>query len=116
MENFSKLKANYKIVNRFWITTSNGNAFLGKGRATLLQKIDKFGSLRKAAISLKMSYRKAYYAIDDLNKSCDEPVVILKRGGSKGGSSVVTPYGLSLLKRYLAIQKKIDNFIAKQNF
>ena len=110
------MKDNYKIVSRFWITTANGDAFLGKGRATLLQKIDKFGSLREAATSIKMSYRKAYYAIDDLNKACNEPVVILKRGGSKGGSSIVTPYGLSLLKRYLVIQKKMDDFIAKQNF
>jgi molybdate transport system regulatory protein len=96
----------YDISYRFWIT-HNGEPFLGKGRVELLLKIQEFGSLKKASEALKMSYRKAYYSVSHINKVCDKPVVLIKRGGATGGSSTVTEHGIALIARF---QKLTDDF------
>jgi len=102
----------YLISYRFWITKNN-EPFLGKGRVALLLKIQELGSLKKASEALKMSYRKAYYSISHINKFSDKPVVIIKRGGKNGGSSILTPHGLELIERFNKLSKEFDNFIDK---
>jgi len=102
----------YHISYRFWITKNN-EPFLGKGRVALLLKIQELGSLKKASEALKMSYRKAYYSISHINKFSDKPVVIIKRGGKNGGSSILTPHGLELIERFNKLSKEFDNFIDK---
>ena len=102
----------YHISYRFWITKNN-EPFLGKGRVALLLKIQELGSLKKASEALKMSYRKAYYSISHINKFSDKPVVIIKRGGKNGGSSILTPHGLELIERFNKLSKEFDNFIEK---
>lgn len=104
---------NYQIDFRFWITKDN-EAFLGKGRIALLLKIQELGSLKKASEALKMSYRKAYYSINHLNKFAEQPVVIVKRGGKNGGSTQLTPYGINLIERFIKIQNEIEAFIAQK--
>jgi len=104
------MKNKYHISYRFWITKNN-EPFLGKGRVTLLLKIQELGSLKKASETLKMSYRKAYYSISHINKISDQPVVIIKRGGKNGGSSTITPHGLELIDRFNKLSKDFDNFI-----
>ncbi len=103
------MKNKYNISYRFWIT-HNEEPFLGKGRIELL-KIQELGSLKKASEALKMSYRKAYYSISHINKVCDKPVVIIKRGGKNGGSSELTPHGIELIERFQKLSKKFDTFI-----
>jgi molybdate transport system regulatory protein len=44
---------------RLWLGTDEGVLF-GPGRAELLELIDRFGSLRKAAFELGISYRAAW--------------------------------------------------------
>ena len=105
---------NYDILYRFWITKDK-EPFLGKGRVELLLKIKELGSLKKASEALKMSYRKAYYSINHLNKFSEKPVVIIKRGGKNGGSTEVTAYGLELIERFEELTKLFDDFIKKQN-
>ena len=109
------MPSKYSIDFRFWIANDKAT-FLGKGRVELLLKIKELGSLRKAASALKMSYRKAYYAVDHINKVCDKPVVILKRGGASGGSSEITPFGQELINKFQKTQKEIDDFMKKLKF
>ena len=73
-----------RVAGRLWIEI-DGNNFLGSGRIELLEKIETLGSLRKAAISMGLSYRKAYYAIRSINELAPSPLVELKQGG-KGGA------------------------------
>lgn len=104
----------YNISYRFWITHKE-EPFLGKGRVALLLKIQEFGSLKKASESLKMSYRKAYYSISHINKVCDKPVVIIKRGGKNGGSSELTAHGIELIARFQKLSKEFDSFTATKS-
>lgn len=109
------MEDSFKIEFRFWISC-NGQPLFGKGKIELLLKIQETGSLRKAAEDLKMSYRKAYYSIDQMNKLAKEPVVIMVRGGKNGGKSELTEYGKKLISIYLNLENEISDFISKKSF
>jgi molybdate transport system regulatory protein len=83
---------NLKPNGRIWIDTEKG-AFLGYGRIELLEKIHSAGSLRKAALEMKMSYQQAWKLITQMNELATEPLVTLKKGGKNGGLTQLTPFG-----------------------
>lgn len=87
---------------RIWIDTEEG-PFLGYGRVELLEKVKELGSIRKAAMEMKMSYRQAWQLIDQVNHRMAGPLVLMQRGGKGGGQAVLTELGehaLSEFKRY----------------
>ncbi|KPM48360.1 winged helix-turn-helix domain-containing protein [Jiulongibacter sediminis] len=96
-----------------WLTirigTSEGR-FLGPGRVELLERIAETGSINKAAQSMKMSYKKAWEMIHDMNEQCKEPLVISKSGGEDGGGTQVTEQGLLLIKEYKKLVEEIQSF------
>ncbi len=55
-----------KIKGRIWLDSDN-SSFIGQGKIELLLKIKELGSLRKAAIDMKMSYRQAWENINQIN-------------------------------------------------
>ncbi|ELH2660762.1 LysR family transcriptional regulator, partial [Salmonella enterica subsp. enterica serovar Infantis] len=57
-------------------------------------------SLSAAAKDLGIPYKRAWLLIDTLNKGIGQPVVITSTGGNKGGGTVLTPLGRSLLTWY----------------
>jgi molybdate transport system regulatory protein len=78
---------------------------LGPGMAELLERISRFGSIRKAAASMEMSYRKAWLLLQGMHKTFGAPVVATETGGSAGGGAKLTELGGRLLKTYRAIEK-----------
>ena len=80
---------------------------LGPGKAALLEYVAKTGSISAAARAMKMSYRRAWLLIDELNSCFREPIVETAKGGKGGGgSAVLTPLGLQVMKRYRAMEAK----------
>jgi len=69
-----------KIKGRIWLDSDN-SSFIGQCKIELLLKIKELGSLRKATIDMKMSYRQAWENINQINKCTKQPLVILKREG-----------------------------------
>ncbi|MBW2092926.1 MAG: LysR family transcriptional regulator, partial [Deltaproteobacteria bacterium] len=49
-----------QIKSKFWIEDDKGRPVFGQGRRIILEKIDESGSIRAAAIDLKMSYRAVW--------------------------------------------------------
>lgn len=78
---------------------------LGPGMAELLERIGKLGSIRKAAASMEMSYRKAWLLLQGMHKTFGAPVVATETGGSAGGGAQLTDLGTRLLKTYRAIEQ-----------
>lgn len=93
----------YKIKSRIWITTDEGT-FLGAGRITLLEAIETYGSISKAAKSMKMSYKKAWGLVNSINSQSKEPIVRPITGGKNGGGSSVSKAG----KKAILLFKKLD--------
>jgi len=81
---------------------------LGPGKIELLETIDQTGSLRQAAQTLGMSYRRAWLLLDALNRSFTEPAAIASVGGQGGGGARLTAFGEELVKRYRAAAKSIE--------
>jgi molybdate transport system regulatory protein len=78
---------------------------IGPGKIALLEAIEREGSLSMAARSLKMSYRRAWMLLDDLNRSFKVPVVTTVVGGLRGGGARLTQFGLALVQSYRALER-----------
>ncbi len=77
---------------------------LGPGMAELLERIASHGSIRSAAASMNMSYRKAWLLIQELRKTFDGEVVTASAGGSAGGGTKLTELGEKLVQYYRRIE------------
>lgn len=73
---------------------------LGPGRVELLERIEATGSLAAAGRAMKMSYKRAWTLVEELNRTFDAPLVELSRGGSAHGGAVLTPLGREVAERY----------------
>ncbi len=100
----------YSIQGRLWIN-SGETPLLGSGKLALICKIKNLKSLRKAAEEMGMSYRKAWYSINQINTLAASPVVILKRGGKNGGEAEITEYGERLIVFYHKLEQDLAEFI-----
>ncbi len=87
---------------------------LGPGKIELLEHIEQTGSLRQAAQSLGMSYRRAWLLLDALNRSFSEPAVIASVGGQGGGGARLTEFGGELVRRYRAAAKSIEALASRE--
>jgi molybdate transport system regulatory protein len=87
---------------------------LGPGRVELLKRIYMSGSIRQAALQMKMSYKQAWELIKSMNAHFDEPLVISHRGGKGGGNAKVTQNAHDLMGQYHELQQKFNNFL-KEN-
>jgi molybdate transport system regulatory protein len=95
---------------RCWITV-DGFKYFGPGPAELLELIQETGSISKAALKMKMSYKKAWDIVDELNKHARKPIVISRKGGEKGGGAELTPQGLKILNSYRHLVRKLTKVI-----
>src|SRR5882757_7350449 len=73
---------------------------IGIGKIELLEGIARSGSLSEAARQMRMSYRRAWLLLADLNASFDQPVAQASTGGRGGGGAVLTPFGELLIAGY----------------
>src|SRR5271169_7044755 len=80
---------------------------IGIGKIELLEGIALTGSLSQAARRMRMSYRRAWLLLADLNKSFDRPVVHSSTGGQGGGGAVLTPFGVRLVASYRKLEAKV---------
>ncbi len=55
-----------------------------------------------------MSYKRAWYLVDTLNRYFREPVVTSSKGARAGGGAVLTETGLAVLELYRAIQRTAE--------
>ncbi|AMJ63558.1 LysR family transcriptional regulator [Bosea sp. PAMC 26642] len=79
---------------------------LGPGKVALLEAIGEMGSISGAGRAMKMSYRRAWLLVDDLNRIFRAPLVEAAPGGAKGGGAHLTPLGREIVAHYRAIESK----------
>jgi molybdate transport system regulatory protein len=95
---------------RCWIDV-NGAKFFGPGPAQLLTLIDECGSITEAAKQMKMSYKKAWDLVNNINRQAEKPFVTLKKGGEKGGGAALTTTGKKVISEYQVLTKKLDKVL-----
>jgi molybdate transport system regulatory protein len=79
-------------------------ARIGPGKIAVLEEIARAGSISAAGRALKMSYRRTWELVEDLNTSLGTQVVETAAGGSGGGGAVLTPAGKAVVTSYRAIE------------
>lgn len=79
---------------------------LGPGKVDLLEAIDRTGSISAAGRDLRMSYRRAWVLIDEVNKIFSRPVVVASPGGTHGGGARLTDFGRALTAAYRRIEER----------
>ena len=85
---------------------------MGPGKAELIERIGRTGSISAAARDMGMSYRRAWQLVESLNETFDEPVVTTATGGMRGGGARVTAFGARLVAWFRAMEDKASAAIA----
>jgi molybdate transport system regulatory protein len=79
---------------------------LGPGMAQLLERVVEHGSIRAAAVSMDMSYRKAWLLIHEMQETFNGAIVTSAIGGAAGGGTQLTELGSTLLKIYRRVESR----------
>jgi molybdate transport system regulatory protein len=77
---------------------------IGPGKVAVLEEIARSGSISAAGRALRMSYRRTWELVEELNTGLGTPVVETAAGGSGGGGTVLTQAGKAVIERYRAIE------------
>ena len=86
-------------------------AFLGGDRIALLEKIDEYGSISKAAKAVGVSYKTAWDTINSINDMSEKPLFIRVTGGKSGGGTRLTEEGKDLIRTYRIIEEEHEKFL-----
>ncbi|MET0290933.1 MAG: winged helix-turn-helix domain-containing protein [Steroidobacteraceae bacterium] len=86
---------------------------IGPGKITLLEWIERSGSLSAAGRALGMSYRRAWLLLHSVNDSFVEPSVEFTVGGKEGGGAQLTDFGRKLIASYRAFETSVDALAAR---
>jgi molybdate transport system regulatory protein len=90
-----------------WLKVRLRNAHaLGPGKVRLLELIAETGSISGAGRAMKMSYRRAWLLVEELNAMFDLPLVESRLGGADGGGAALTRRGADVVRRYRAIEAR----------
>jgi len=79
-------------------------AALGPGKIDLLEAIAETGSIRAGGSRFKMSYRRAWSLVAELNGMFRSPLVVAETGGRGGGGAELTPLGRKVVERFRAME------------
>lgn len=78
---------------------------IGPGKAAILEEIKRAGSIAAAGRRMGMSYKRAWYMVETMNRCFKVPVVITVKGGKTGGGARLTSWGEEVLLRYRRMEK-----------
>jgi molybdate transport system regulatory protein len=73
---------------------------IGPGKADLLEGIRETGSIAAAGRRMGMSYKRAWYLVETMNRCFKRPLVAASKGGRAGGGASLTELGHEVLARY----------------
>jgi molybdate transport repressor ModE-like protein len=96
-----------EVKYKVWVE-KDGEILIGLGKDELLRQIEKTGSIRQAAENMGITYRKAIYFIDAMEKRSGKKIVETFRGGAGGGGSKLTEYGKQLLNEFEKVVKEFE--------
>jgi molybdate transport system regulatory protein len=94
--------------------TLSDTAYLGPGRADLLEQIGRAGSISAAGKAMGMSYKRAWGLVQALNDGFGIALVETSRGGSAQGGAHLTEAGQAVLGHYRTMQNKTRTAIAQE--
>ena len=95
---------------KIYFTDEDGKQFMGIGVYWLLLGIKKYGSIRRAAEDMQLSYVKALSMLNNLEKTLKIKILHRKRGGDSREGTSLTKTGEKLISLYDKYQDKVKSF------
>lgn len=95
----------WDLRSKIWLEVE-GNPVMGEGRMSMLEAIDRCGSIIHASRETGISYRRMRGAIRDMESAIGRPLVQAYRGGGEGGGAALTPAAHELMDSF---KKCTDN-------
>ena len=105
--------ASLTVNGSLWLE-SNGKRFFGPGPVELLEYIELTGSINQAAKKMKMSYKKAWDIVNNLNSITHKPLVITATGGEKGGGSTISDEARELIAWHRGLRQRFKKFLDEE--
>ncbi len=93
-----------------------GGNYLGMGRIELMESIEAFGSLSQAAKHVKMSYKRAWDLVNQINHNQTKALIECAKGGVGGGGSHLTEHGKAQLRAYKQLETEFSKFLNQKGF
>ena len=103
-----------QVKSKVWLE-ANGKFIIGEGGITLLEAIDRLGSIQKAARRLGWSYRHTWGYLKNMERNGGMQFVVARHGGMSGGGTTLTPDGVRLLREYRRFQRALQATAKKQS-
>jgi molybdate transport system regulatory protein len=102
----------YGLRSKVWVV-KNERQVIGPGLARVLGRVERAGSLRRAAQDVQISYSKAWKQVKEAEENFGAPLVRTRVGGPKGGRTELTADGKYLLETYNTLDKDIRRYADK---
>jgi molybdate transport system regulatory protein len=93
--------------SKVYLTDEQGKPFLGIGVLWLLRNIQQYGSIRKAAGAMHLSYAKAHRMVDEAERGLGFELLERRRGGDSREGASLTPRGSRFVEEYDRFQERI---------
>jgi molybdate transport system regulatory protein len=100
------------VRSKVWLE-KDGKLFIGWGRATLLERIDRLGSISAAARSMNLAYRNAWLWVEAMNRLAAVPLVEKSAGGERGGYARLTEEGRRVVAEYKEKRFKVREILRR---
>ena len=100
-----------QLGSNLWLGGAN-EAHFGRGRIELLARIGELGSISQAAKAMKMSYKAAWEAVNEMNQLSSTPIVERATGGKGGGGTLLTERGREIVAIFGRIEEAQTAFFA----
>lgn len=101
------------IKSKLWIEVG-GEPVFGRGRRFLLEAIDTYGSINRAAKEIDISFRKAWGHIKAMEERLGIKLVERHAGGKNGGGAALTDDARKFLKQYQLMEDGIREIVDKR--
>jgi molybdate transport system regulatory protein len=102
-----------RINGSLWLE-KGGRRFFGPGPVELLEYIELTGSISQAAKKMKMSYKKAWEIVNNLNSMSLHPLVITAAGGERGGGSSISDEARELIAWHRLLRQRFAKFLEEE--
>ena len=99
-----------KIKSKFWIEI-DGKPVFGRGKRSLLEAIEKYGSINKAAKEIKISYRTAWSYLNTMEARLGMKLIDRQTGGKNGGGTELTKDAKRILKQYQELENALQRIV-----
>ncbi len=94
---------------KLWISSPDDEGVFGDGKWRLLRAIERESSLKAAAESLHISYRKAWGDLKKAEESMGLKFIEKHRGGDHGGETILTDEGKKWLSAYSRFHSELHS-------